>query len=96
MSFKPFHLCLISAVISATQFVGSAHSADLTSLLSACNDNPSCSHEVTNSGGGVLFKIRIQDSTQNIFCTQDGDCLAVMPRGKKRRITDVAEIIMAH
>jgi hypothetical protein len=96
MSTKVIYTSLISAVLFSGLIATPARSDELASLMSICDSNPLCSHEAANSAGGVLFKIQSQNSLQNIFCQKDGECMGVMPRGKKRVIADIAATIMAH
>jgi hypothetical protein len=72
-----------------------AQSAELETAVSACETNPNCSHEVPNAAGSILFKIKQSENNTSVLCQKTGECMMVLPRGKKYVVSDVVALIKA-
>jgi hypothetical protein len=74
-------LCLLP--VTSVLAIGEARSEDLNSAIKACDAKAGCSHQPADAGGGMLFQIHSGGQTKNIRCTYDGNCMRILPRGKK-------------
>ena len=72
-----------------------AQSAELETVVSTCEANSNCSHEAPNVAGSILFKIKRGNKNISVLCQKTGECMMVLPRGKKYVVSDAVALIEA-
>ena len=95
MSIKILGAFMVTGSIVSMPVVSNAQAGGIDPIVSMCRQNPNCSHEPQNEIGGVLFKIKTQGYVRKVLCNTDGNCIMLLPRGKKYGISDVSTIIAA-
>ncbi len=95
MSIKTLGAIMVTSSIVSMPAVSNAQAGGIDPIVSMCRQNPNCSHEPQNEIGGVLFKIKTQGHVRKVLCQTDGNCVMVLPRGKRYGISDVSTIIAA-
>lgn len=76
---------LLFGGVAAPAFA-TALSDTLQRYQSLCAQNAQCSAEVTERG--LLFRLRMQNRTQQMLCQSDGLCEALLPRSVRYRVED--------
>jgi hypothetical protein len=85
MSFK-LTVALAACLATVTASALAESTASLAQLVAACGENTKCSNQQTDDG--MLFKLRHPNRTQNMLCQQDGNCVAILAKGKRMKVDD--------
>ena len=81
----------LTSVLAITE----ARSFELNSVAKSCDAKPGCSYLQPDKEGGMLFKVKTESQTKYIRCSRDGECMRIMPRGKKFIIRDITVLLAA-
>lgn len=87
----PLFLFSVAVILGALAPYASATASPdaLKTYQSLCAQNAQCSAEMTERG--LLFKIRMQNRTQQMLCQSNGLCEALLPRSVRYRIEDAQD-----
>lgn len=86
---------LFTVSIFSTLAFKEAKSDELDEVVTLCKANPNCAHGTRDQNGKMLIYVNVDGMSISLSCSSDGECMRIIPKGKRIAVANEKLLVSA-
>lgn len=84
----------VATMMAPVAWSGVAYSDQLSPIVKACEENSACTYSAADPDGGMTFRIkRSSGVVAKVYCSAEGECERIYPRGQRASVDMIPSTI---